>query len=258
MGPIIGRSLNMRASSKILATTALALALSGCVPEEDPAMVDTSSDEPVAPDDSNVDPQESYEPDEPEPSQLARADGPSDGSCDWEYEGENLVGNRGSGLPVETLQVVLFHDGVGSPSLEIGLEGGTSITIGDGAPGGEILDFGQGIETRQYRLYNCVPDGTFAVSGHEPNGVVDGLGYGLLWRDENGTYEMIKSEAPQSPESASFVGMWPLGMNDATFAERTPQITDSFGRESAQAILFGAELVPNGNYGDPATHGSPS
>lgn len=247
----------MRPLSTALSAAALVLALGGCASLS--ASTDTTEEDNTDPTELAFDiadpstegesivPQDTSSTTEGQTSSPERV---STESCDWEYQGDDLVGNRGSGLPADTLQVVLFHDGIGSPTLDIGLEGGGSISVGGQAPGGPIDDFGQRIETRQYRLYDCVLDGTFTVGGHEPNGVVDGLGFGLLWRDSGGAYWMVKSRIDK-PLPAQFVGMWPLGMSGATFAERTSQITDSYGRESAQATLYGAQLVPNGQYVDP-------
>lgn len=242
----------MRPVSTTLSAAALFLALVGCAsPSASTDARESDNTDPTELAFDIADPPtegESIVPQDTNPT--TEGERVSTESCDWEYQGDDLVGNRGSGLPADTLQVVLFHDGIGSPTLDIGLEGGGSISVGGQAPGGPIDDFGQRIETRQYRLYDCVLDGTFTVGGHEPNGVVDGLGFGLLWRDSDGAYWMAKSRSDE-PLPAQFVGMWPLGMSGATFAERTSQITDSYGRESAQATLYGAQLVPNGQYVDP-------
>lgn len=183
-------------------------------------------------------------PDEPPIDDVARR------RCDIEFVGNDLTGNRHNGLPVGHLQVVLFYDGAtsGFPELTIELDGGEAITIGGAAPGGPIESFGRSIETREYALYGCLPTGEFDVAGLEPNGVIDGLAFGLLWRDESGRYTMLKSNAPQRHGGAALVGMWPLGLNNDQLLERTPEISTGFGRESARTIIVGAALVENGHH----------
>ena len=81
-----------------------------------------------------------------------------------------------------------------------------------------------------------------------PNGVVDGLAFGLMWRDGDQHYHILRSNAPQPIKTASFVGAWPLGMNHSTFASRAPQLTDWCARETAFAVICGAKLLLDGKY----------
>jgi hypothetical protein len=168
--------------------------------------------------------------------------------CDVEYLGGDLTGNRYNGLPPRHLQVVVFYDGHdSSPELQIGLTGGGSITVGGESAGGPIEPFGRVIETREYELYDCRPDGRFEISGVDPNGVIDGLAFGVLWTDDAGRYTMLKSNGPgPSSGGAAFVGMWPLGFGNDDFAARTAAITTGFGRESARTIITGAALLDDG------------
>lgn len=169
-------------------------------------------------------------------------------SCDVEYLGSDLTGNRHNALPAGRLQVVLFYDGSddGSPTLNIQLNDGSSIDVGGRNPGGHIEPFGREIATREYDVGGCAPTGEFRVSGVVPNGVIDGLAFGLLWRDADGRYTMLKSPAG-ADTGAMFVGMWPLGFNNDQFEARTSTITTGFGRSSARAIITGAALAPNGS-----------
>jgi len=168
-------------------------------------------------------------------------------SCDWQFESNQLVGNRFNSLPSETLQVVVFYDGTANDEVlfEIELDGGSWIRIGGENPGGPIEIFGSRIETRQYQLFDCAPTGRTKISGVLDNGVVDGLAWGTLWKDQDGGYTIDRSTAPG--EQAMLVGMWPLGMSAQTFKDRLVEM-DGFGRESAQTIIWGAALLPNGHY----------
>lgn len=168
-------------------------------------------------------------------------------SCDWEFVGEALTKNHDNRVPDQTLQVVLFYEGDpnSEPTLTIEMNG-TDLVVGGDAPGGSISVSGEGIETREYRTSGCEIAG-FRVDGTVPNGYVDGLAFGVLFKDQSGRYTMAKSTGTST--GAAFVGMWPLGMSDEGFAERTPQL-DFFGRQSGRAIIWGAALVDDGKHGN--------
>lgn len=219
-------------------------------------------DEPGPPEEPELPPEQApgqepeQGPDEPgqereiQPEHTSNTENQQPG-CAVEYLTDDLTGNRHNGLPLGRLQVVLYYDGLASsPELHIGLLDGPDLVVGGQSVGGEIQPFGRAIETREYALYNCELTGRFDVVGAEPNGVVDGVAFGVLWRNERGDYQMVKSSNPPGSPSAgaNFVGMWPLGFSRASFEDRTPQITDNFGRESARAIIIGAALLPNGTY----------
>ena len=81
-----------------------------------------------------------------------------------------------------------------------------------------------------------------------PDGVIDGLAFGLFWRDAHGGYRLIKSRSDTAKDGATFVGGWPLGLSDREFEDRAPQITDGVARQHARATLYGAELLADGEY----------
>ena len=111
-----------------------------------------------------------------------------------------------------------------------------------------LRKFDRVIETREYALNGTVPAGKFQVRGVVPDGVIDGIAFGLFWKDSVGKYHMLKSNYKRPSEGARFVCGWPLGMNDALLKERTPQITDPFGRATAKMTICGARLLPEGRY----------
>lgn len=173
----------------------------------------------------------------------------SERRCEIEYLGEDLTGNRSNMLATGRMQVVLFYDGDpdSSPELRIGIGEDDEVMIGGDRAGGGIETFGRSIETREYQLYDCAPNGSFTVSGVVPNGVIDGLAFALLWRDDRGRFTMIKSNTVSSA-GATYVGMWPLGFSRDSFTERTPQVSTSVGRETARGLVTGSALMPNGSY----------
>jgi len=203
----------------------------------------TGVDESIA-DNQNAESANADSDSEIEASELSFAEAESDiDSCKWEFTGEALTDNRRNELPNETLQVVLFYDGDNDsdPTLTIKM-GNAELLIGADSPGGPISAFGEQIETREYRTAGCSTVDGFRVNGVVPDGVIDGLAYGALFKDASGNYSMFKSN--ETSNAATFVGMWPLGMTDEVFAARTPQLEDP-SRQSAEGIIWGAALVEN-------------
>lgn len=162
------------------------------------------------------------------------------------YKSDDLSSNRGSALPVNTLQVICFYDGKGTATLSFETVDGSGAsswtTIKD------IAKFDTVITTKQYSIEGCTPTGVFVVEGVSADGVVDGLAFGLLWRDARGVYHILRSNAKSSATTANFVSAWPLGMNNTVFAPRVPQVTDGYARETALAVISGARLCDNGKH----------
>ncbi|MEM7157559.1 MAG: hypothetical protein AAF799_32265 [Myxococcota bacterium] len=161
------------------------------------------------------------------------------------YISDNLTSNRFSRLPADRLQLVLFYDGRGESSFGFEYKDASG-TVGWINVSG-IPPFSR-IVTKEYDLKGCTLTGNFIVEGVVPNGVVDGLAFGLMWRDGDQHYHILRSNAPVPTKTASFVSAWPLGMNGSTFGSRAPQLTDWCARETALAVISGAKLLPNGKY----------
>ena len=158
---------------------------------------------------------------------------------------DNLSSNRFSRLAAGRLQITLFYDGRDEAGFgfEYQESNGTRgwITI-SGIPSFDH------IITKEYDLHDCTLTGNFVVEGVAPNGVVDGLAFGLFWRDQKQSYHILRSNSSHSTRTASFVGAWPLGMNHKIFATRAPQVKDWCARGTAFATICGAKLLPNGKY----------
>lgn len=162
------------------------------------------------------------------------------------YKSADLSSNRSSALKTSTLQVICFYDGQGTTALSfetIDSAGNLAwTTIKD------IPNFGTQIITAEYSIEGCSPTGNFVVEGVVANGVVDGLAFGLFWRDARNSYHILRSDSKQTGTVANFVSAWPLGMNNTVFAPRVPQVTDGYARETALAVISGARLLPNGKH----------
>ncbi|MHC4990436.1 MAG: hypothetical protein ACYTJ0_08325 [Planctomycetota bacterium] len=162
----------------------------------------------------------------------------------------DLSSNRWDGLSPGTLQVVVYYDGdeSGGPALRVGYTtpSGEDGWIDVGGIHCSTSDDGR-IDTFEYDLRGCAPNGRFEVRGVRPNGVIDGMAFGLFWRDDRGVH-VLRSTAPEPSSRARLVGAWPLALGDRSFATRTPQLTHGYARRQARMTIAGAELLDNGRY----------
>lgn len=162
------------------------------------------------------------------------------------FQTDDLSSNRSSALPNGTLQLVAFYDGSGLATLSFETKdtnGALSWTTVK-----DIPSFSTQIVTKQYTLKGEVPTGNFVIEGVVANGVVDGVAFGLLWRDLSGGYHILRSNGVAKGTIADFVSAWPLGMNNTVFAPRVSQVTDGYARETALAVISGAKLLPSGKH----------
>jgi len=178
--------------------------------------------------------------------------------------GEDLTSNRFDNLPADRAQVVAFYDGAETGETALGIEFQQApgpgfvpeaISAADTRQPRRVWIWIRGlrkfdnvIETREYELNGWGPTGRFKVRKVTPDGVVDGVAFGLFWKDVEGRYRLLQSNDDTPTFDARFVCGWPLGMNDATFAARTPQVTDAFAREQAKMGICGAKLLGGGLY----------
>jgi hypothetical protein len=183
--------------------------------------------------------------------------------------GQDLSSNRWDSLPADTLQVVVFYDGFTTGETILAIEvrdddsdsdsdsdsdGNRPAKTPESKPASEWIvlhgfpKFDTQISSQEYALNGWVPTGRFVVDGVAPDGVIDGVAFGLFWKDSTGRYYLLKSNDDGDTFGADFVCGWPLGMSDAQLEERTPQITDPKARGMAKAIICGAKLLPDGAY----------
>jgi hypothetical protein len=162
------------------------------------------------------------------------------------FLGNDLTSNRFNALPHETLQIVTFYDGSTSAGPTLSIEVAdvttgvtTTITVGP------LSNFASQIDTFEFNLNGHAPTCHFEVNGVVPNGVIDGLAFGLFWKDGSGNYHVVKSQSVGFGGS-HFVGAWPAAMSDSALAARTPQITDGKARQQAHMTIFGTAYMQNG------------
>lgn len=163
------------------------------------------------------------------------------------FQSDTLSSNRSNALPNGTLQLVAYYDGTGIASLTFETWGPNGVLNTTHV---KVPAYQTGvIVTKQYSIKGEVPTGNFIVDGVVNNGVVDGVAFGLFWRDDNGGYHIMRSNGVARAALADCVCAWPLGGLDATaFAAKATATTDPFARETALAVLSGAKLLPNGRH----------
>ena len=170
----------------------------------------------------------------------------------WRLVGEDLIANRYTSLPLQRLQVVAFYDGAASPTTTLAFElaGGEPRRVEWITLQG-LRKFVERIETREYQLApGWSPTGRATIRGVVPDGVLDGVAYGLSWRDDAGAFHVVRSRDAQGSPSPNSVCAWPLALPQDKLEARTPQITDSFGRDAARLAICGAQVLPDGVYAD--------
>jgi hypothetical protein len=169
------------------------------------------------------------------------------------FESEDLTINRYDALPNGTAQVVVYYDGdrTAFPALQIGFVHPETKKSGwyvferlqrssNFAPG-KISTFE--LKMRGYDL-----NGKFKVKGVKPDGEVDGLAFGVLWKDSSGRCHLLKSRSSSEQAGAKFIGMWPCWMSLTHFRKQVSQLGSSFAIQQAQTIVMGCEMVDNGTH----------
>lgn len=166
---------------------------------------------------------------------------------------DQLSSNRGASMPTDRVQLVVFYDGASHarPALRLQCaDARTGEAHWFGVDGVRRSDqHGRGrIETAEFIMNGCTPTGVVHVSGVVPDGVIDGVAFGLLYRDARGAFHTLRSQSARPSHLPRVVGMWPLAMSDDAFAMQTPQLRDGDARAQARAVLFGAEYLDNGQH----------
>ncbi|MFN8489716.1 MAG: Calx-beta domain-containing protein [Caldilineaceae bacterium] len=161
-------------------------------------------------------------------------------------------------LPNNTLQVTTWYDGDLSTSqpTSVKLEYRNTATgssgwlaMGDANdPGGALHNFMAQVDTREYNMGVCELTGKVQISGVLANGVIDGVGVGVYYKDVMGRYHLLRSQSTDFSATSDYIGTWPLGLDDTSFANRTPQITDGYGRMQARMMITGAKYLGSGQF----------
>lgn len=157
-----------------------------------------------------------------------------------------LTSNRYSALAPGTAQVVVFYDGNDSENLIVELEylrpNGTVGVLAHT----HLAPFNRSIAMEQWNMFGSKFTGKISVRGTVPNGVIDGVAVGVFFKDHSRAHHVYKT-APLPNPTATFFGMWPLGMPIEEFSHKT-QVTDPFILQQGYATLSGAALVGDGTF----------
>jgi len=159
----------------------------------------------------------------------------------------DLTSNRFDNLSRGTLQLVAFYDGVGTATASVQLRATANPSDVVWASL-EAAPFSDEIATAEFDTTGYEVTGVYSVDGVVPNGVIDGLGFGLFWKNDAGDYFTFRSRSADLASGAAFVGAWPLGLSDQLISDLTPQLSSSFAREQVRASIYGAKLLDNGCY----------
>ncbi len=156
--------------------------------------------------------------------------------------------DRFGALPNDTMQLVAYYDGNGTAEFDIHLTNPVThacciITVA-GIPNSPFT-------VQEYVMNGFVPTGKFTIRNVVPNGVIDGIAFGLYWRDTAGARWKLQSRSSATAiGTPNFVGMWPYGWSDAVFDAAMPaSVNDAFKRQQARVTLSGAQVLGNGVWG---------
>jgi hypothetical protein len=158
--------------------------------------------------------------------------------------GENLTSNRFDRLPPERLQVSIFYDGTanGRQVLELAYLDMQTNRQGFIAIDG-IANFKDKVTTREYDLNGSKLLEFAIVKNVIPNGAIDGMAFGLYWKDSAGKYHVYQSSDEKPLSDSTFVGAWPIAFD---VADLVPQVTDSNAKAQVRMSLSGAKYLGNG------------
>jgi hypothetical protein len=124
---------------------------------------------------------------------------------------------------------------------------------------GPIPHFGTAIYTGEFDMKGLVPTGEITIAGAVPDGGIDGVAFGLYWRDLAGNRWRLQSRRLPNPGNAAtpdFFGGWPIALSEAQWDALMPCLAggtfnDFVARRQAQCTLGGAQLLGNGVWGIP-------
>lgn len=161
------------------------------------------------------------------------------------FLGNDFVSNAGNAMPAEELNITAYYDGDGAADMGVQVDCNGQLewlVMTPLVPGV--------VETFAYDLAGCTLTGRAGVRNAVANGVVDGVAYGLLWKDANGDMHVHKSSGERAGQHV--LGIWPTGFasDGAWIVANAPGITN--GAEVAKTMLPGTVLMDNGVHPFPA------
>lgn len=184
-----------------------------------------------------------------------------DSSCTGDPQCVVLLPNtftpdRFGNLPIDRMQVVAMYDGTGEATLEIDLWNPDTREC----CWLEISPINNtDIVAQEYSMVGFEPTGRFRIGGAAPDGVIDGVAFGLYVHDASGDRWYFRSAGlGQGIAIPNFVGDWPIAWSEATWDAKLPvwmaggDFDHFVARRQAQVALSGAQLLSNGEWGMPS------
>ncbi len=157
--------------------------------------------------------------------------------------GTDFVLNHSNAMPAEQLNLAIVYDGAGDAML--GFQYSCAGTLGWEIIGNLTGDITR-IYTYAYDLNGCRLTGRFGVRDVTPNGVVDGVAFGLFWKDASGDTHTLRSAARQPGQNV--LGVWPLGQFSSQVHIDSFAVDITRGFEQLRTIVPGSALLDNGLY----------
>ncbi len=187
------------------------------------------------------------------------------GSGPYPLPAPSYTPDRFGALPSDRMQVVAVYDGnvnpTAPPSLSIECRHPTTLECFQIAVPVPSSAGPNSIVAEEFVMNGFEPTGRVTVGGVLPNGVIDGVAFGLYVRDVNGDRWILKSGALglATGNFPNFIGGWPVAWNESTWDSYLPQMApflpvgyDEFvARRQAQMTLAGAQMLPNGTFDIP-------
>lgn len=145
--------------------------------------------------------------------------------------------------------VSTFYDGVDNGNTFIELEiSSDSIGKKSWLKLGPLMKFNQQIQTWHYSLKDdAVFTGKYKISGVVPDGIVDGVGLGIVYVQQNGQTNLYKSIGVLDQKYPNFICSWPLGMPNEKIRLLSPQVSKEHPDE-VKRMICGSQLLNNGYY----------
>lgn len=162
--------------------------------------------------------------------------------------------DRSSAFPVDTLQIVAVYDGLGTADLHIKVQHPVTGHCCDI----DVLGISVSTITAvEYALNGYEPVGQFTISNVQPDGVIDGVAFGLYGRRGNGERFIFRSsDLASGAGTPNFVGGWPVAWSQADWDSKLTLPNTNYdefvARRQAQITLSGAQFLDNGVYSKPS------
>lgn len=157
------------------------------------------------------------------------------------FLGNDFSYNAGNGMPAEELAIAAYYDGNGNGELGVKVDcAGVTEWIATGPLTAGV------VETFAYDLNGCTVAGRAGVRDVVPNGVVDGVAFGLMWKDAAGDMHVAKSDDDRAGQYV--FGVWPTGFgsDSAWILANAPGIVS--GAEIVRSLVPGTVFLDNGTY----------